>query len=324
MAYFSINITALITFLATVAVLSSFRCERGWNFYEKNCYLLTNIKTNWTNNKIFCEERNASLTSIHNDSENKFVAKLCSKSNNNRYCYIGLRKANQSANFSWIDGSNSTYIWPPWKKHNKNISEDKDYVVSIDANTTNWLRNKQHRPKNSSYENRNAVCKQAAIDDTTDTSTTIIYEYVTTTDAEKLITTAKSTTGAEITKTVKSSTDTSTTIIYEYVTTTTGAEKLITTEKSTTGAEITTTKTKTAPDNFQRYTLDDLLNTGRKGKPKLHWLILAASTNGIDQSLLDWVPPGKQNQTILKYLSKHFFLNIAPNRHRSVPIARLL
>ncbi|RWS16682.1 hepatic lectin-like protein [Dinothrombium tinctorium] len=84
-------------------IILSASCPPLWHGSEEKCYLINYTKATMEQNQELCHSLNASMLSIHSQTEFEFVKSLM---NDSMLYWLGARKSeDDSKSFQWLDGS---------------------------------------------------------------------------------------------------------------------------------------------------------------------------------------------------------------------------
>ena len=89
-------------------------CEQDWtfNFYNKKCYKLVNMKKSYNKAKEHCKflDVNAHLPSVPDEETNDFIKKLAGGDN----IWLRAVRLNPGSVFDWADGSGTKSAFIKW------------------------------------------------------------------------------------------------------------------------------------------------------------------------------------------------------------------
>nr|XP_020037336.1 lymphocyte antigen 75 [Castor canadensis] len=108
-----------------------------WIQYGDHCYMLTALHS-FSEAKQLCLEldHSATIVTIENENENKFVSRLMRENNNiTMRVWLGLFQHSADQSWSWLDGSEVTFV----KWENKSKSVDGNCSVLLASNET-WRK----------------------------------------------------------------------------------------------------------------------------------------------------------------------------------------
>ncbi|KAM6178871.1 lymphocyte antigen 75 [Rhynchocyon petersi] len=109
-----------------------------WIEYRSHCYMFDQALHSFSEAKELCPELDSSATivSIENEDENKFVSQLMRENNNiTMRVWLGLSQRSADRSWSWLDGSLVTFV----KWENKNKSGGGKCSILLASNET-WKK----------------------------------------------------------------------------------------------------------------------------------------------------------------------------------------
>ncbi|XP_048579857.1 uncharacterized protein LOC5521688 isoform X1 [Nematostella vectensis] len=114
-------------------------CQAGWESYSSYCYLFvvrspSQIGLSWEDADIDCQSYGGRLTSILDRNEQAFITRSTIRYRNERF-WIGFNDRGSEGNFSWVDGSNSSF--KNWRKGEPNNWQNEDCAEAV-WNTGQW------------------------------------------------------------------------------------------------------------------------------------------------------------------------------------------
>ncbi|KAM4859204.1 lymphocyte antigen 75 isoform 2-T2 [Thomomys bottae] len=93
-----------------------------WVQYADHCYTADQALHSFSEAKDFCAQldRSATLVTIEDENENKFVSRLMRETNNiTMRVWLGLFQHSGDQSWSWLDGSEATFV--KWENKSKNV-----------------------------------------------------------------------------------------------------------------------------------------------------------------------------------------------------------
>jgi len=136
--------TIIRAFLVTAHLLC-LSCKAS-DCFEGYCYFL-GPKLDWHSAVSYCEEKGATLASIHSEEENQFISDLIDRSS-----WIGLNDIFEENVWQWLDGSTFSYSkWYP--NQPDDWSRGEDFVEIHLSSNWNDLGTSDLRPPVCKYEN---------------------------------------------------------------------------------------------------------------------------------------------------------------------------
>ena len=115
-------------------------CPEGYKMYDNACYKYFKEQKTWEEAAKFCHKQQASLVSIKNAEEDRFVRLTIAPTgmSSREKCWVGLSDRLNPGLMSFVDGTSAHYV--NWEAQQPYIT-DKTKCVMIDIDSMGWMMN---------------------------------------------------------------------------------------------------------------------------------------------------------------------------------------